>query len=128
MSIDPNKYLSLATALLHDGDFAGAEAAAAVVSDADPTLVEAWVVLALSWTRRKRHDRAVAPYLRALEQRPESVELWADLGECYLEIPDYNGAAAALKQAIELDPNSDSPAGRRARALVGRTKSLLKKA
>ena len=40
---------------------------------------------------------------------------------------DFIHAAQALKQALLLDPEAKHPAGRRARAIVGRTVSRLKK-
>ena len=124
---DGDKYLALARTLFHAEDFAGAQGAASVAAACDPKRFEAWVLMAIALRKQESWERAAEAFLQALALAPDSLECWTDLGETYLEIPNYAAAAAALHQAVVLDPDSAHPSGRRARALVGRTITLLNK-
>jgi Flp pilus assembly protein TadD len=86
----------------------------------DSKSFEAWVLLGIAKARLKDLREAVLCFQRALEQRPDDLQTWVDLGEVCLGINDFHRAGKALGRAIELDPNAEHPAGRRARALAGR--------
>lgn len=121
-----SRYLRNAAAFLRAGNPLAAELLAEKAVE-DPALAEAWLVLGIARAKRLRHADAAPCFLRVLELQPNNIDAWTDLGEVYLALGRYDGAAAALKQAITLDPNALHPSGRRARAVVGRTYALLKK-
>jgi cytochrome c-type biogenesis protein CcmH/NrfG len=114
-----------AKALLNHQDEA-AEAAALAITAYDPKRARAWIMLGVSRAKMKRFSEAVPCFIHALELDALDVATWVDLGEAYISILDYTQAAKALQQAITLDPNAQHPAGRRARAIVGRTVQKLK--
>jgi cytochrome c-type biogenesis protein CcmH/NrfG len=125
---DGARLLKLAALQLREKDYASAEAAALLVTAADPTSADAWLIVGVARAKRDEHARALPAYLRALELRPSDISAWTDLGEVYLTLLRNEEAAAAFRQAIRLDPEALHPAGRRARAVVGRTLSELKRA
>lgn len=101
---------------------------ARAVTASEPKSFEAWVLLGIASARQKNLREAIGCFQRALEQRPNDVQAWVDLGECCLGISDWARAGKALGRAIELDPKSQHPAGRRARALAGRAIVRLRSA
>ena len=42
----------------------------------------------------------------ALQNNPDSAEVWIALGNYYYSLGDYQDAASKFKRAIELDPES----------------------
>lgn len=124
---DARRFAELASAFVKDEDFTSAEASAELATACDPRSHEAWVMLGITRSRLKEYERAFPCYVRALELRPDDIASWCDLGELFTLMMDYDRAAAALRQAMILDPSGDHPSGRRARAIVGRTLAMLKK-
>lgn len=124
---DAERFIRLAMQLLRDEDLVGAVACAEVATMCDPQHFAAWLALGTANARAKRFRQGAAAFLRAAEQRPDDVVAWTDAGECYVQLRDYEAAAQCLRQAMENDPQAKHPAGRRARALVGRTIALLKR-
>ena len=124
---DGEQLLMLASKCLVDNDLEGAQTAAAMACVAAPAMPEAWVALGVARARHGDHAGAVEPFIKALALRPRDVQLWCDLGECYVTLMKYAEAAAALKQAMLLDPNLQHPAGRRARAVAAKTMAQLRK-
>jgi cytochrome c-type biogenesis protein CcmH/NrfG len=110
-----------AAACLGEGDFQGAEIAAKAAIAADRESFEAWAILGVSFAKQKYFRLAAECFERALALRPNDVESWVWLGESMISMLDYEGAATALRRALQLDPQATHPAGRRARAVVGRT-------
>ncbi len=124
---DAPRFVQMASALVQSEDLEAAEGAAELATIADPQHADAWLTLGIVRARRNEYTRAIPDYIRALELRPDDVSSWCDLGELYTLMGDYQKAAAALRQAMVLDPNADHPAGRRARAIVGRSLARLAK-
>lgn len=124
---DAPRLLGLARAFLDDKDYVSAEAAALAAATLDPGSLMAWAGLGVARARLARHDGAVDAFLKALAIDPKATAVWVDLGEVYLTQGRYAFAAEALRNACELDKTAATPEGRRARALVGRTLSLLRK-
>lgn len=124
---DALAFAKLAATHLNQNQWDEAEAAALLGTRADATSFECWLALAVARARRGDHSLAIAPYLQALALKPDDIGAWTDLGEVYLALLRHDEAAAALKHAIALDPEAKSAPSRRARAVVGRTLSGLKK-
>jgi cytochrome c-type biogenesis protein CcmH/NrfG len=124
---DCTRFVRLGSALAKEQDFSGAQAAAEVATQCNPKRFEAWALLGMARAKQKLLAEAAPAYMKALELKPDDVACWAALGEIFIGLSDYERASSALRQALTLDPHSQHPAGRRARAVVGRTISLLKK-
>ena len=124
---DAAKFAQLSAAFVNENDLEAAEGAAEFAVAADKASFDAWLMLGVCRARKKNYEPAVPCYVKALELRPDDVAAWCDLGELFTLMMDYDRAAAALRQAMTLDPNADHPSGRRARAIVGRTLAMLKK-
>ncbi|MCC6806645.1 MAG: hypothetical protein IT381_04420 [Deltaproteobacteria bacterium] len=124
---DAQALTKLAAHLLAEKDPAAAEGAAEAAATLDPRSFDAWFVLAVARARQEDRAGAVFAYLQALEIVPGHIGCWTDLGELYIALLDYKRAAAALRQAMMLDPHALNPAGRRARAVAGKTMTRLKK-
>lgn len=122
---EAESFTRLGAKALQKGDNAGAAAAAQIAVKANPKLFTAWLLLGASLARLKHHKEAVDAYIKALTLNPTDIGAWADLGELYVLTMQYGEAVAALKQAMLLDPDAKHPAGRRARAVAGRTMALL---
>lgn len=103
------------------GRFEEAEnAALASLEQADDDPV-AWVLLGSVRAQLKRYAEAVDPYVQALKRNAADISTWTNLGELYISLLDFDKAAAALRQAMLLDPTAIHPAGRRARVVVAST-------
>lgn len=106
-------------------------------------LANALKALSLAMPALRDNDDAVVTYARALalnqrtlaarqlfalvaRRQPTRIDVWCALGELRLDAMNYRGAAAALKKCLELDPNGEHPAGRRARAVIKKGEKLLK--
>ncbi len=126
--IDGARFAKLAALHLVEQDFDSAEVAALLATGANPALFDAWLALGVARAKRGEHALAVPAYLKALALDPKDVGAWTDLGEVYLALMRYDEAAAAFRQSITLDPKAQHRAGRRARAVVARTLSKLRKA
>jgi cytochrome c-type biogenesis protein CcmH/NrfG len=115
-------YLTAAAARCYgDKDYRGAELAAKTALASDPYSHPAWMVLGGALAKQKYFRLAAECFEHALRLRPNDVEAWVALGESFVSMLDYKAASVALKRALELDPEAAHPAGRRARAIVGRT-------
>ena len=124
---DCAKFLRIGAGFFKSGDYAGAERCAFVATTADATSVDAWVLLGAARAKLLNMDDALVAFETAARLRPDDTQRWVDLAECHLAKMSYKNAAAVLRRAMELDPNGEHPAGRRARALVGRTLVNLRK-
>lgn len=127
LPVDAQGLLGLARTLLDAKDYAGAEDCAHAATLLEPGSLVAWAALGVARARRNRTDAAAKAFLRALEIDAKAIDVWVDLGELSLTCGRYEYAAEALRNACELDRAGKTPAGRRARALIGRTISLLRK-
>lgn len=115
-------FLTCAAARAYEeDDLRGAELAAKTVLATDRDNHAAWMILGGSVAKQKYFRLAVQCFEHALRLRPNDVDAWVALGESFVSLLDYKGASVALRRALELDPRAEHPAGRRARAIVGRT-------
>ena len=57
---------------------------------------------------RDEHDEAAELLREAIERQPEAAVLHASLGTTLMQLLDIDGAQAALRQALALDPTLDS--------------------
>lgn len=118
-------WVRLAARHMQEGKLDAAEGAASLAIVFGPNDVRAWKIHGVVTAKNGDHERAIELFLRALELAPGAIDLWTDLGECYVSVLDYPKAAAALERAVALDPLANLPAGRRARALIAKTASRL---
>jgi cytochrome c-type biogenesis protein CcmH/NrfG len=119
-------YCKLAELFLSSGHNEGAEGAAELALALDAEEPGAWAALGAARAKMKRYAEAVPAYLEALKRRPDDIASWTDLGEVYVYLMDFEHAAQALKQALELDPDGRDLWGRRARAIVARVVKQLR--
>jgi cytochrome c-type biogenesis protein CcmH/NrfG len=124
---DAPRFVALAARCLEQNDLEGAQAAAEAAVACDGESADAIATLGSALARRDEFTRAAACFELAVKKRPNDVVLWTNLGECYLFALRYKQAADALRKAMQLDPNSEHAAGRRARAVAARTLIKLKK-
>lgn len=122
---DAPGFVGFALQMLDENDLDSAASAAELATAADPRSFEAWMTLGATRARAKEERTALAAYARAAELNSTDVRLWCDVGELKLLLQDYSGAAKALKLAMDADPKADTPAGRRAQALVAKTYAKL---
>jgi tetratricopeptide (TPR) repeat protein len=124
---DAPRFIALAARFLEqkDADAAQAAAEAAVACDGDSA--DAIFALGVTLAHNKEFTRAAACFEKVAAARPNDVAVWTNLGECHLSGMRYAAAADAFRRAMELDPNSEHPSGRRARAIVARTLIKLQK-
>jgi cytochrome c-type biogenesis protein CcmH/NrfG len=109
-------------------DYECAELAAKTALANDRENHAAWMVLGGSLAKQKYFRLAVECFEHALRLRPNDLEAWVSVAESLVSQLDYAGAAVALERALTLDPRAEHPAGRRARAIVGRTINKLSRA
>jgi Tfp pilus assembly protein PilF len=119
--------VALAAALLERDDRAAAEGAANAALAVDPKQRDAWIVLGTALAKQNRHERALVCFEQVLALEPNDLASHVAMGELYLDLGAYNQAASSLEKAMSLDPEGKNPAGRRARAIVSKTLSRLKK-
>lgn len=122
---DAQRWYRMAAAALTEERLEEAIAGATQATSLDAAHFRAWVCLGSAYARAGRNTQAVPCFLRALALSPQNIACWTDLGEAYIALLDYEHGAQALRQAVALDPHAADPAGRRARAVVGRTLSFL---
>lgn len=122
---EAESFVRLGAQAFAEDEFAGALAAAQLAVKADPNHFAAYALLAASLARLKHLRPAIEAYIQALRLEPTDVSCWTDLGELYVLTMQYEEAAAALRQAMQLDPDAKHASGRRARAIAGRTMALL---
>jgi len=58
--------------------------------------------------KQGRLDAAIAEFRKATESDPTAAQAFLDLGETYAEMHEYAAATAALKRALELNPDLDA--------------------
>ena len=92
-----------------------------------PTQILKWVgretvqmqyLIGASYSRERKHDRAISHFLRSIELFPTG-RVWTALGNEYRGLGQYGRARAAFEAAIELNPKV-------AAAHIGRAQALLK--
>ncbi len=123
---DAPRYCNLALVFAKKKDDAGSAAAAELAARADPGSLDAWVLLASARARMRDYPGAQRAYERALKIDPQHTSSWTSLGELHLAQHQFKQATAALQKAMSLDPDATHPAGRRARALVGKAIAQLR--
>ena len=119
-------FAGFAQQLMAENDLEGAESAAELAVAADPRSFDGWLALGAARALGKKESSALAAYARAAEVEPNNARLWCDVGELKLLLLDYEGAAQALKFALDADPKGETPGGRRAQGLIARTYAKLK--
>ena len=82
-------------------------------------------VLGSIYARKDMHEEAVVEYTIALELDDEDLQSYVNRAELLLQHGEFEYAMEDLKEAIQLDPESEDPAGIRARALAAATAGLI---
>ena len=111
---------------LQDKDFEAAQTFAHTWTVAEPDSANAWHALAIAYAKQKRFGETRRCLNAVLAREPKRIAAWVDSAEACIAQMDYYSAAQALRHAMELDPHGDDPAGRRARAVTGRTLMKLR--
>lgn len=124
---DAPRFVALAAQYLEKDEVESAQSAAEAAVACDPNSMDAMASLGVTLAKNKEFSRAVVCFERVVQQRPSDIAQWTNLGECYLATLKYSEAATAFRHAMELDPASEHPQGRRARAIVARTLMKLQK-
>jgi len=102
--------INLAIAYLYVPDIPAAKAAAAAALQAAPDAAQPNYLLALIARTEGRAEEAI-PYLeKVLASDPRDLGANVTLGQCYLQIRDYDKAAAAFKLASDAEPYNVSAA------------------
>lgn len=57
-----------------------------------------------TYKAKKKQERAIENYEKALENRPEHASTWYNLGQCYFALINIEKAIEAYKEAIEINP------------------------
>lgn len=117
---------ALTSIAFSENDFEAAQVYADAWSIAEPRSADAWHALAAAHAKQKSFRPARECLARVVAFEPKRIGAWVDMAEACIATLDYKGAAEALKTAMTLDPNGDDPAGRRARAITGRTLTKLR--
>lgn len=117
---------SLAALAFSESDYEAAQLYADAWALAAPQSADAWHALAAAHAKQKSFRPARECLARVVAVEPRRIGAWVDMAEACIAVLDYKGAADALQRALNLDPNGDDPAGRRARAITGRTLTKLR--
>ena len=72
----------------------------------DPEAVTPTLRLIRGYVRQQDYQNASSMCSRALLQRPKNANLWIVQGQIYQQLKRYDEAEAALKKAIEIDPDN----------------------
>ena len=72
----------------------------------DPLAVTPTVRLIKNHLRKQEYDQALALAQTAVEQNPESANLWIILGQIYHQMNRFEDAVTALSKAIDLNPDN----------------------
>lgn len=124
---DAPRFIALSARFVAEGDLEAATAAAQAAVACDGESIDAVHAYGVALARTKEFSRAAVCFQKVLDKRPDDVAEWTNLGECFLSALRYPEAADAFRKAMELDPQSEHPAGRRARAIVAKTLMRLQK-
>jgi Tfp pilus assembly protein PilF len=74
--------------------------------------------LASAYQRSDQTEKAIRSYVAALQRKPNDLYILTNLGEMLMNRGRMGEAADLFKKVIELDPKTQHPAGKRARALA----------
>ncbi|MCF7876958.1 MAG: tetratricopeptide repeat protein [Candidatus Omnitrophica bacterium] len=55
---------------------------------------------------KRRHQKAIDLYKKALNINPDSPQTWYKLGRAYIELKDYQKAIGCYRQVLKIDPGS----------------------
>lgn len=108
----------LGHALYHDGRVEEALKIFSGLVALRPERSDYWISLGATLLRLERYDEARPVFTLASRMNPGDVAAWTGLGECEVALGNMKEAAEAFETALELDPDGETDAGRRARALV----------
>ncbi|HMP03183.1 MAG TPA: tetratricopeptide repeat protein [Gemmatales bacterium] len=75
-----------------------------------PNYVPAILGLARLHEKQGSFPLAIEQYLKALDQNPQTGQVWFELGMCYGKTKQWDHAVAALKRACELEPTDSAMA------------------
>ena len=112
------RFVELGTALYHEGRVEAALNIFSGLTALRPERSDYWTALGAVLVRLERYDEARPVLKLACRMNPEDIAAWIGLGECELGLGSVEAAAEAFESALELDPEGQTEAGRRARALV----------
>lgn len=94
----------IAAADLRSMDFAGAEQFATRVLEAHPNDIEALQLLAAADAKLAKWQQAGSAYEHALALQRDNVDSLLGLGQCELELKNYQAAVDTLQAVLRLDP------------------------
>ena len=95
---------NLAVALFHTQDFDGADREAREATARLPSALQPRYLLGLIARAENRPDDAIGAFTTVLEANPRDVGTNINLGQIYLEAPDYPAAIERLRIAYEDEP------------------------
>lgn len=76
------------------------------VPELDPKAATPTLRLIKNHLRKQEYDQALAMAERAVEQTPDSANLWIILGQIYHQMNRFDEAVTALSKAIDLNPDN----------------------
>ncbi len=91
------------------GQLAEAEVNLRAAVNIRPSLTDAWIELGNVLARQERYPEALACYAVARKQRPQDARTAFRAGKIHALQNDHAGAAAAYREAIQLDPGDWEP-------------------
>lgn len=102
--------INLATTLMNEGSYDdaisilefSAEAASLFCTKDQIGLI--YYNLGNTYKAKKKQEKAIENYEKALENRPEHASTWYNLGQCYFALTNIEKAIEAYKKAIEINP------------------------
>ncbi len=112
------RFVELGMALYHEGRVEAALSIFSGLTALRPERPDYWTALGAVLVRLERYDEARPVLKLACRMNPEDIAAWVGLGECELGLGSVEAAAQAFESALELDPEGQTDAGRRAQALV----------
>lgn len=85
------------------GDKSGAANLAMAIKPPPPLAVDQQIATADAAMKDRKWDQAEAGYRAVLTMKPGYADVWAKLGQCHLNLDDYERAAVAFQEAISIN-------------------------
>ncbi|MEM1318774.1 MAG: tetratricopeptide repeat protein [Bacteroidota bacterium] len=110
IDIDPYSFIAwynLGHAYSCVGDFESAAEAFEYAYLIDETFEFAYRDCAEAWIQLQRHDKALQCFEDAMDHFAPDADMLLKLGQCHIELGNYEQAKLHLLQAIEIEPTND---------------------
>ena len=101
----PRPRLAEAATLIQQGQFSKAAALLGDVVQADPSDVNALLMLGSALSLVPRRDEAVQVLLRAMELRPNEARVYASAGASLARLGEHDAALQVYQRAVSIDAN-----------------------